>query len=190
MRTSRTCTPPKVVICSAGSASGPTCQRPVALVACMERPALEIREDDLSGEPTRELLRLHLAGMHSNSPPGHAFALDLSGLRAPNVTVWSAWSHGRLAGIGALKELGDGTGEVKSMRTHPTFLRQGVGAALLEQIVAAARARGLSRLSLETGNGPAFEPALALYRKRGFVDGKAFSDYVRSDFNQFLHLTL
>lgn len=156
----------------------------------MEKAALEIREDDLSGGPTRELLALHLAGMHTNSPPGHVFALDLSGLRAPKVTVWSAWSHGRIAGIGALKDLGDGTGEVKSMRTHPSFLRQGVGAALLEQIVTAARARGMCRLSLETGSGPAFEPALALYRKRGFVDGEPFSDYIRSHFNQFLHLTL
>lgn len=156
----------------------------------METATLEIREDDLSGEPTRELLRLHLAGMQAGSPAGHVFALDLSGLKAPNVTVWSAWSGGRIAGIGALKDLGDGTGEVKSMRTHPGFLRQGVGAALLEQIVTAARERGMSRLSLETGSGPAFEPALALYRKRGFVDGEAFSDYVRSHFNQFLHLML
>ena len=156
----------------------------------METATLEIREDDLSGEPTRELLRLHLAGMRNDSPPGHVFALDLSGLQAPNVTIWSAWSRGWIVGIAALKDLGDGTGEVKSMRTHPRFLRQGVGAALLEQIVTAARARGMSRLSLETGSGPAFEPALALYRKRGFVDGEAFSDYVRSHFNQFLHLTL
>ncbi len=156
----------------------------------MATTALEIRNDDLSGEPTRELLRLHLAAMHANSPPGHVFALDLSGLKVPNVTVWTAWSGGRIAGIGALKDLGEGTGEVKSMRTHPDFLRRGVGAALLDRIVSAARARGMLRLSLETGTGPAFEPAIALYRKRGFLAGEAFSDYVRSDFNQFLHLTL
>lgn len=128
--------------------------------------------------------------MHASSPPGHVFALDLSGLRATNVTVWSAWLSGRIAGICALKDLGDGTGEVKSMRTHPRFLRRGVGSALLERIIAEARARGMSRLSLETGSGHAFEPALALYRKRGFVEGEAFSDYVRSHFNQFLHLAL
>ena len=95
-----------------------------------------------------------------------------------------------LAGIGALKRLDDGTGEVKSMRTHPDQLRRGVGAALLEHIIAVARAEGLTRLSLETGSGPAFAPALAFYRRRGFVDGAAFGGYVRSDFNQFLHLAL
>jgi putative acetyltransferase len=76
------------------------------------------------------------------------------------------------------------------MRTHPDRLRRGVAAALLEHVIGEARARGLRRLSLETGGGPAFEPALALYRKRGFVDGEPFAGYARSAFNQFLHLDL
>lgn len=154
------------------------------------RRMLDIRVDDLTAGSTRELLATHLAGMHENSPPGHVFALDLSGLRAPDVTVWSAWDGPALAGIAALKELGDGTGELKSMRTHPTHLRKGVASALLEHIIGEARRRGLRRLSLETGSGPAFEPALALYRKRGFRDGDAFAEYRRSEFNQFLHLAL
>jgi len=128
--------------------------------------------------------------MHDNSPPGHVFALDLSGLRAANVTVWSARDGPTLLGIAALKELGDGTGELKSMRTGPRHLRKGVASSLLEHIIGEARRRGLRRLSLETGSGPAFEPALALYRKRGFIDGEAFAEYHRSDFNQFLHLAL
>jgi putative acetyltransferase len=151
---------------------------------------MDIRVDDLSHEKTRELLRLHLQGMHANSQPGHVFALDLSGLQVPEVTVWSAWKGDEICGIGALKQLDAGSGEIKSMRTHPRYLRQGVGAALLERIIEEAGRRNLRRLSLETGSGPAFEPALGLYRKRGFVDGEAFADYVRSEFNQFLHLRL
>ena len=151
---------------------------------------MEIREDDLSGAATRELLRLHLAGMHANTPAGHVFALDLTGLKVPGVTVWTAWKGERVCGMAALKQLDAASGEVKSMRTHPDHLRQGVAAALLEHIIAESRARGFRRLSLETGQGPAFEPALALYRRRGFVDGDAFADYVRSPFNQFLHLVL
>ncbi|HQR23341.1 MAG TPA: GNAT family N-acetyltransferase [Steroidobacteraceae bacterium] len=106
------------------------------------------------------------------------------------MTCWTAWIGDTVAGMGALKDLGDGTGEVKSMRTHPAFLRRGVAAALLEHIIGVARARGMRRLSLETGSGPAFEPALELYRRRGFVDGEAFAQYERSAFNQFLHLSL
>jgi putative acetyltransferase len=151
---------------------------------------MEIRNDDLSSAATLALLQLHLMGMHANSPPGHVFALDLSGLKAPNVTVWSAWQGHKICGIAALKQLDAGSGEVKSMRTHPNYLRQGVAAALLERIIEEARARGIRRLSLETGSGPAFEPALALYRRRGFVDGEPFADYERSAFNQFLHLRL
>lgn len=151
---------------------------------------LIVRIDDLSSAPTRALLNLHLSGMQANSPSGHVFALDLSGLDAPEVTLWSAWAGEAIAGIGALKVLGDGAGEIKSMRTHPDHLRKGVGAAILERIIAEARRRGLSQLSLETGSGPSFEPALAMYRKRGFQSSGAFRDYEASAFNQFMHLAL
>jgi putative acetyltransferase len=149
-----------------------------------------IREDDLSNRQTRDLVLLHLEGMHAHSPPGSVFALDLSGLTEPSVTVWTIWRADSIAGIGALKDFGGGTGELKSMRTHPDFLHRGVAATLLEHIIDVARARGMAQLSLETGSGPYFEPALALYRGRGFADGEAFADYKRSPFNQFLHLRL
>jgi putative acetyltransferase len=149
---------------------------------------VEVREDDLKSEQTQDLLRLHLNGMHENTPAEHVFALDISGLQAPGITVWSAWCDGKIAGIGALKELGNGAAEVKSMRTHPDHLRKGVGAAVLERIVQEARRRGITRLSLETGRGPAFDAAVALYRRRGFVSGGAFGDYTASEFNQFMHM--
>jgi putative acetyltransferase len=151
---------------------------------------MNIREDDLSGCDTQALLSLHSAGMNANSPPGHDFSLDLSGLKAPEVTVWSAWEDGDILGVGALRQLDSAAGEVKSMRTHPNHLRKGVAAGILEHIIAKARERGLRRLSLETGIGSAFEPALQLYLKRGFVNGAAFAPYVPSDFSQFLHLRL
>ena len=161
-----------------------------ARIACMSTDTWTIREDDLSGSDTRALLRLHLEGMHAHSPPGSVFALDLTGLTAPNVTVWTVWCRGAIAGIGALKDLGGRTGEIKSMRTHPHFLRRGLASMLLEHIIGVARARGVARVSLETGSGPYFEPALSLYRRYGFVDGDAFAEYQRSAFNQFLHLAL
>ncbi len=104
--------------------------------------------------------------------------------------MWTAWYGRRVASVGALKMLTDGVAEVKSMRTHPDFLRMGAGSAILEHITAEARKRQVHRLSLETGSGPAFEPALALYRRYGFADGEPFSTYTQSDFNQFLHLVL
>ena len=150
----------------------------------------EIREDDLTGEATRALLALHLGEARTNTPTAFSFALDLSGLQQPNITVWTAWAGDQLAGVCALKQLDDGSGEVKSMRTDPRHLRRGVAGALLDHIVEEARRRGLGRLSLETGTVAAYEPALALYRKRGFQDGEAFADYQPSAYNQFLHLAL
>ena len=148
----------------------------------------EVREDDFANTQTRALLALHLDGMRAHSPPSSVHALDLSGLQRPDMTVWTVWSEDRVAGVGALRRLDAHVGEVKSMRTHPDFLRQGVSAILLEHIIGHAKRLGLRRLSLETGSGPAFEPALALYRKRGFRNGEPFGDYAASDFNQFLHL--
>jgi len=150
----------------------------------------DIRPDDLTAPPTRALLALHLSGMQETTPPEHVFALDLTGLQTPDITVWSVWDGDQLAGIGALKALPDGTGELKSMRTDPAHLRKGVAAALVAHLIAEARRRGYRRLSLETGVGAAFEPALALYRRSGFISGGAFADYQPSAFNQFMHLEL
>ena len=145
---------------------------------------------DLDDPAVQDLIAFHQRAMQAGSPPGLSFALDLTGLQSPDVKVWAARRGGRIAAIGALKRLDSTRGEIKSMRTHPDFLRQGLAAALLETIIAAARAEGLKVLSLETGSGPAFEAALTLYRRRGFVNGEAFADYRLTDFNQCLHLAL
>lgn len=151
---------------------------------------LSITMADLDDAQVRALLALHLAGMRENSPAEAVFALDLSGLQAPEISVWTAWWGDRLAAIGALKQHDAASGEIKSMRAHPDFLGTGAGRAILRHILAEARTRGLARLSLETGRGAAFEPALALYRAHGFVEGEAFADYRPNQFSQFYHLSL
>jgi putative acetyltransferase len=151
---------------------------------------MRIRPGDFSDPRVLDLLRLHLDGMHASSPPGTVHALDLSGLRTPAISFWTAWRGEALLGCGALKEIDQAHGEIKSMRTAPAHLRQGVAAALLDHMLALARARGYRRVSLETGSGEAFEAALALYRRSGFQGGEPFGDYRPTAFNQFLHLDL
>ena len=151
---------------------------------------MQIALADLADTRVQELIAFHQRAMLEGSPPGLSFALDLSGLQAEGVTVWAAEVDERIAAVGAMKRLDAVSAGVKSMRTHPDFLRRGIAAALLETIIAHARAEGLRTLSLETGSGPAFEPALTLYRRRGFVNGTAFADYILTDFNQCLHLAL
>lgn len=153
-------------------------------------PNIEITSGDLGDPRVIALLQQHLAGMHENTPPGSVFALDLAGLKAPDVAFYTAWKDGELLGMGALRELDPSTGEIKSMRTDIKHLRKGVGAAILEHLLEVARARGYRRVSLETGTGSSFNPALRLYRRHGFVEGEAFGDYEVTAFNQFFHLDL
>ncbi|MDE1995321.1 MAG: GNAT family N-acetyltransferase [Rhizobiaceae bacterium] len=149
----------------------------------------EVVVDDLTNAQTQALIAFHLAGMNENVPPGATF-LGLSDLQRPEVTVWSAWENAKIASVGALKLLPDGTGEIKSMRTHPDFAGRGAGGIILRTIITAAKSQGLRRLSLETGSGSAFEAALALYQKHGFKKGEAYSTHEQTSFNHFLHLDL
>ena len=93
--------------------------------AAARADAFDIRRDDLSGPAARALVALHIAGMQASSPSDGVFALGLSALQKPDIAVWTVWRGARIAGIGALRDLGDRTAEVKSMRTHPDFLRRG-----------------------------------------------------------------
>lgn len=150
---------------------------------------MEIRQDDPTAAHVAPLLARHLAELRG-SQPEFAFALDATGLSAPDVTFWTAWRDEALAGFGALKALDDRHGEVKSMRTAPAARGTGVGRALLGHIIAVARGRGYSRLSLETGTSAPYVPALALYRSAGFESCAAFADYRPSPHNQFMTIVL
>lgn len=148
--------------------------------------AWRIVEDDLSGAAIRALLERHFAGMLANSPAESCHFLDFDGLRAGEVTFWSIHRGDELAGCGALKRLDERHGEIKSMRTADAFLRQGVAARMLGHIIDEARSRGVDRLSLETGSGSAFEPALALYRRHGFEECEPFAGYRPDPFSRFM----
>jgi putative acetyltransferase len=138
---------------------------------------MKIEVDDLRGPEVAAFLRAHLDDLFSIVPPESRHALDLDGLRHPDITFWTMRDGDTLVATGALKELDPGHGEVKSMRTAPSHRRQGVGSAMLAHIEAEARLRGYIRLSLETGSFPFFERARLLYRKHGFEPCGPFADY-------------
>ncbi len=151
---------------------------------------LRIVPGDFADSRVLNLLREHLAELHGCSPPGSVYALGATALQAPDVAFFAAWRGEEILGFGALRHLDRANAEIKSMRTAAPHLRQGVASRLLEHLLALARSRGYARVSLETGSGAAFEPALALYRRYGFRNGEVFGDYQASAFNQFLHLEL
>jgi putative acetyltransferase len=147
---------------------------------------LDFRVDDLTGEPTRGLIARHLIGMRANTPPESVHALDIDALRGPDITFWSVWVDDQIVGCGALKQLDATRGELKSMRVADQFLGRGVGRAILEHLIAQARARGMTSLWLETGSAEAFIPALRLYESAGFERCGPFDDYVDDPFSVFM----
>ena len=147
---------------------------------------MEIKIDDLTGPEIQALIAEHLRSMGEDSPPESVHALDLDGLKKPEVTFWSAWQEGELLGCGAIKELDSEHGEIKSMRTSSSHLRKGVARQLLGHIVEEAGRRGYRRLSLETGSMESFEPARRLYESVGFQLCPPFSDYKEDPYSVFM----
>jgi putative acetyltransferase len=147
---------------------------------------LEIKKDDLNGPEVAELLEEHLQSMTLHSPAESIHALNLEGLKKPEITFWSVWEEEELIGCGALKELEGQHGEIKSMRTATLHLRKGVANRLLEHIIEEAKRRGYRRLSLETGSMDAFEPAKRLYENIGFQYCEPFSNYIEDPYSVFM----
>ena len=68
---------------------------------------VRIVEDDLTGAAIAALLEEHLADMVVTTPdPESRHALDLAGLRVPEITFWSVWDGEELVGAPALVEQG------------------------------------------------------------------------------------
>src|SRR4051812_28909927 len=100
---------------------------------------MDIGVDDLRGAAIADFLEQHLRDMYATSPPESVHALDLSRLRSPDITFWTAWESGTLLGCCALRRLGPSDGEIKSMRTATAVRGRGVGTAMLRRILDEAR---------------------------------------------------
>jgi putative acetyltransferase len=151
---------------------------------------VNITEGGLSEPDVVALLDEHLEGMADHSPPESIHALDIEGMKAPDITFWKMRDGDELLGCIALKQLDEKHAEIKSMRTASAHLRRGVAAALHKHLVAEARRRSYERLSLETGSGPGFEAAHTFYRKFGFEYCAPFASYRDDPFSRFMTLGL
>jgi putative acetyltransferase len=147
---------------------------------------VDIRIDDLQGNAIQDLLQVHLDAMFEHSPAESVHALDLAALLHPSITFWTAWDNNALLGCGALKQLSADHAELKSMRTASAHVRKGVARAILRHIESAARAKGLQRISLETGPHAPFVAAQKLYASEGFVECEPFADYVLDPYSLFM----
>jgi putative acetyltransferase len=151
---------------------------------------MKIIAGGLDDPSVRALLEHHVRTARSETAVGSAHALDLNGLKSADVRFWSAWDGDTLLGVGALKQLSPSHGEIKSMHTVQANRRAGVGTTILRHIIEAARTMGMTRLSLETGSWPYFNPARALYRSHGFSECAPFGNYLADPNSVFMTLDL
>lgn len=152
--------------------------------------AVLVEQDDPFAPDVLLLLDEHLADMRATSPPESVHALEPAGLVGPEMIFFTARENGVLLGCGALKDLGGGEGEVKSMRTTAAARGKGVASALLGRVIDEARGRGFSALRLETGIEDYFAAARSLYAKFGFEPCGPFANYTDDPNSVYLALAL
>jgi putative acetyltransferase len=150
----------------------------------------EIATADPRDERVRLLVERHLKFGRSFTPLEYAHALEVDELLDPAIILFAARDGEDVLGVGALKEIEEGHGELKTMHTAEAARRRGVGRAMLDHLLAEARRRGYPRVSLETGTMDAFAPARALYEGAGFAACEPFGSYRRSPHSIYLTLAL
>lgn len=134
----------------------------------------------------REMLQAHVAALRAISPTESCHVLDIESLQRPEISFFTAWREGALAGCGAIKAIDHDHAEVKSMRTADAHQRQGVGAAMLSHLINVAEQRGYKRVSLETGAADYFAPARRLYASFGFEECGPFDGYSADENSVFM----
>ncbi|TDK28407.1 GNAT family N-acetyltransferase [Luteimonas aestuarii] len=151
---------------------------------------MHIEPANLDGTAFVALMEEHRDTMRAASPLESQHALDLDGLRQPDVRVWVLRDGDALAGCGALQHIDEAHAEIKAMRTALGYQRRGVAKAMLAFLVGEAKQRGYTRLSLETGATDYFIPARTLYAAAGFEPCGPFADYEDDPNSAYLTRTL
>jgi putative acetyltransferase len=142
-------------------------------------------------DDVRDLVEALNAHMLPLSPLEFQFKMTVEQMAEPDTTVFVARDEdGKAVGCGALKMHDNGVGELKRMFTRPEVRGKRIGSHLVDAIVELARAKGASRLVLETGTGPGFDGAWRLYDNSGFVRCGVVLDYPDSEYSAFFEKRL
>lgn len=151
---------------------------------------MEIREGIFDHPSVIALVQRHLDHCQADTPPGKCHRLDLSSLQIPEIRFWTLWDQDEAIGCIALRDLGDGKGEVKSMHIRSERRGEGLADLLLDHLLDEARISNMHWLGLETGDTPLFEAARQFYRKRGFKPTGPFGAYNSENAGPLMALTL
>ena len=127
-------------------------------------------------DEARLLIRELDAELSGEYPPENRHGLSLERIFQPGVIFFIARLDGEPAGCGGVA-FEDGFAEVKRMYVRPPARSRSVARAILAHLEEQARARGIERLALETGD--AQYAALRFYERAGFHRCGAFGAYAK-----------
>ena len=152
--------------------------------------ALSIARTTPDTPDVQALLTRHFELMRAISPEESCHVMEPAALLDRGVLLFAAREGDTVLGVGALAQVAAGHGELKSMHTAAEARGRGVARAILAALLDAARAEGMTRVSLETGTADMFAPARTLYSATGFVECAPFGDYVYDPLSVFMTRTL
>jgi GNAT superfamily N-acetyltransferase len=104
----------------------------------------------------------------------HSDLTDAAKFQPPDGRFYLVQVAGQPAGVGCLKKLDDGVGEVQRMFVSPDFRGQGIGRAIIERLIEEARLVGYRQLKLESLQF--LQAAHSLYRSVGFYEIDPYAD--------------
>ena len=145
--------------------------------------AISIAVENPLADDIRALITELNAALHALTPPEHCYHLTADQMADPSTTVFIAREDGVAVACGALKRHADNIGEVKRMYTRPGYQGRGIGGCIVAEIGRIARAEGIRRLVLETGDR--HPTAWHVYERAGFHRCGPVLDYPDSGWSVF-----
>ena len=104
----------------------------------------------------------------------------------PHGRFYLARYKDQLAGVGCLKKLETGVGEIQRMYVPPTYRGQGIGRAITDRLIDDARSIGFRKLRLESLGF--LDAAHSLYRSVGFQRIEPYAENSMESYQPAEHL--
>lgn len=135
---------------------------------------IEIAKAEAPTDDARALIAELDAELNSSYSPDQRHGLDISRIFQPHIAFFIAHLNGQPAGCGGVA-FQDNLAEVKRMYVRPQARGQNVGQAILARLESEAKARGIPRMVLETGD--AQKAAIIFYQRAGYIPCAPFDPY-------------
>ena len=151
-----------------------------------------IRLADPGAPDLRALIEANLNHGAGAAPAESDHTFGVEQLQGADIRFWALFDNGTPLGCGALKQLSDGSAEVKSVYVAAAARGRGLARKIMQHLESEARSSGVTALVLETGSDllPDYDAARALYEKLGYAYCAPFQGYTADPNSAFMRLAL